>query len=93
MTTLERARASAPARPEFTAHERRVIQLLAVPYTYEEIGEILGRHPNTIKMHTRSAAAKCGTTRKRDVPRLFMAITGENPYPQGGEPLARSQPS
>lgn len=83
----ERRRHEAPAAPKWTPRELQLVKLLAVPYTGEECATIMGIKARTVKAHADQMARKLGTTRRRDIPRLFLAHTGLNPYPQGGEPL------
>jgi ATP/maltotriose-dependent transcriptional regulator MalT len=65
--------------------KREVVHLLARGLTIPEIAEETGISPRTIKAHVFELRMAFGGIRRRDIPKAWYVLTGENPYPTDSE--------
>jgi LuxR family maltose regulon positive regulatory protein len=71
-----------PNPPVLTARQKQVVELIAAGCSNEEVGERLGISPRTAKAHCDVLRQKLGVPRRRQIPRAFRALTGEDPLSQ-----------
>jgi DNA-binding CsgD family transcriptional regulator len=62
-----------------TKRQREVVELIALGYSNEEVGERLGISPRTAKAHCDVLRQKLGVPRRRQIPAAFRTLTGEDP--------------
>jgi LuxR family transcriptional regulator, maltose regulon positive regulatory protein len=62
-----------------TQRQREVVELIALGYSNEEVGERLGISPRTAKAHCDVLRQKLGVPRRRQIPAAFRTLTGEDP--------------
>src|SRR5204862_2952071 len=67
------------ALPTFTHRQVEVIELIAAGCSNEEVGERLGISPRTAKAHCDVLRQKLGVARRRQIPRAYRELTGEDP--------------
>jgi DNA-binding NarL/FixJ family response regulator len=70
------------AELHFTERQKEVIRLIAVGFTAQEMGTFLGISERTAKAHCDVVRRKCGCYWRREVPIVYMILTGDNPFPQ-----------
>src|SRR5213595_3628031 len=62
-----------------TVRQRQVVELIALGYSNEEVGERLGISARTAKAHCDVLRQKLGVPRRRQIPAAFRTLTGEDP--------------
>ena len=63
----------------FTERQRQVVELIAAGCSNEEVAERLGISPRTAKAHCDVLRQKLGVTRRRQIPAVYRALTGDDP--------------
>lgn len=61
-----------------TERQRKVAELVADGYTNEEIAEMLGIAPRTVKSHIEVVKRKLGIKYRREVGRMLRTLDGWN---------------
>ena len=67
------------ARFSLTVRQRQVVELIALGFSNEEVGERLGISARTAKAHCDVLRQKLGVPRRRQIPAAFRTLTGEDP--------------
>ena len=62
-----------------TVRQRQVVELIALGFSNEEVGERLGISARTAKAHCDVLRQKLGVPRRRQIPAAFRTLTGEDP--------------
>ena len=62
------------------------MELIAEGCSNEEVGERLGISPRTAKAHCDVLRQKLGVPRRRQIPRAYRELTGEDPLSQSLAP-------
>jgi DNA-binding CsgD family transcriptional regulator len=65
--------------PVLTPRQKQVVELIAAGYSNEEVGERLGISPRTAKAHCDVLRQKLGVPRRRQIPRAYRELTGDDP--------------
>ena len=70
-----------PSNPHsgLTERQRQVVVLIALGYSNEEVGLVLGISPRTAKAHCDVLRHKLGVPRRRQIPAAFKTLTGQDP--------------
>jgi ATP/maltotriose-dependent transcriptional regulator MalT len=66
-------------RFSLTERQRQVVELIALGFSNEEVGERLGISARTAKAHCDVLRQKLGVPRRRQIPAAFRTLTGEDP--------------
>jgi DNA-binding CsgD family transcriptional regulator len=74
--------------PVLTPRQKQVVELIAAGCSNEEVGERLGISPRTAKAHCDVLRQKLGVPRRRQIPRAYRELTGDDPLSQGLAPVA-----
>lgn len=74
--------------PVLTTRQKQVVELIADGCSNEEVGERLGISPRTAKAHCDVLRQKLGVPRRRQIPRAYRELTGDDPLSQGLAPVA-----
>jgi DNA-binding CsgD family transcriptional regulator len=74
--------------PVLTERQKQVVELIADGCSNEEVGERLGISPRTAKAHCDVLRQKLGVPRRRQIPRAYRELTGDDPLSQGLAPVA-----
>ena len=69
-----------------TERQKQVIRLIADGCSNEEVGERLGISPRTAKAHCDLLRQKLGVSRRRQIPSVYRAVTGDDPLATSLEP-------
>ena len=69
-----------------TKRQKQVIRLIADGCSNEEVGERLGICPSTAKAHCDVLRQKLGVSRRRQIPSVYRAVTGDDPLATSLEP-------
>ena len=69
-----------------TKRQKQVIRLIADGCSNEEVGERLGISPRTAKAHCDVLRQKLGVSRRRQIPSVYRAVTGDDPLATSLEP-------
>ena len=69
-----------------TKRQKQVIRLIADGCSNEEVGERLGISPRTAKAHCDVLRQKLGVSRRRQIPSVYRAVTGDDPLSTSLEP-------
>src|SRR5213593_1910575 len=72
--------------PSITRRQRQVVELIAAGCSNEEVGERLGISPRTAKAHCDVLRQKLGVARRRQIPRAYRELTGDDPLSQSLAP-------
>ena len=62
-----------------TERQREVVILIASGCSNDEVGERLGISPRTAKAHCDVLRQKLGVARRRQIPRAYRNLTGDDP--------------
>jgi len=65
--------------PVLTPRQKQVVELIADGCSNEEVGERLGISPRTAKAHCDVLRQKLGVPRRRQIPRAYRELTGDDP--------------
>jgi DNA-binding CsgD family transcriptional regulator len=65
--------------PTLTPRQKQVVELIAAGCSNEEVGERLGISPRTAKAHCDVLRQKLGVARRRQIPRAYRELTGDDP--------------
>ena len=65
--------------PVLTPRQKQVVELIAAGCSNEEVGERLGISPRTAKAHCDVLRQKLGVARRRQIPRAYRELTGDDP--------------
>jgi len=72
--------------PLLTPRQKQVVELIAAGCSNEEVGERLGISPRTAKAHCDVRRQKLGVARRRQIPRAYRELTGDDPLSQSLAP-------
>jgi ATP/maltotriose-dependent transcriptional regulator MalT len=64
--------------PVLTTRQKQVVELIADGCSNEEVGERLGISPRTAKAHCDVLRQKLGVARRRQIPRAYRELTGDD---------------
>lgn len=68
-----------------SARKQEVVHLLARGFTVPEMAAELGLGQRTVKSHIEQMRLAFGGVPRREIPRAWFVLTGENPYPNDAE--------
>ena len=69
------------ALPAITDRQRQIVELVAAGCSNQEVAQILGISPRTVKAHCDILRQKLGVSRRRELPSAYFRITGIFPLP------------
>jgi len=72
--------------PVLTTRQKQVVELIADGCSNEEVGKRLGISPRTAKAHCDVLRQKLGVARRRQIPRAYRELTGDDPLSKASLP-------